>query len=177
MASKYRKEVNEKNRIRVPAPSGDKITAVRGWVYENGEYVFKVKKLHNHYEETQAARDAVDLKKILERYKAGDEDALERVNGFYMDTVNIPKTIGEMYDAMSTAQMVFDSMPIEIKNKYNNNPATFWKEYGTESFDNFVNDYRAMFILGDDPEPVNSSGKIKQDLPVEEVKTDVIEHE
>lgn len=167
----FRKLINAKNRIRTPSPTGDKVVQPYGWIYKDGEYVYAPKgNPHNHYEETQAARDSVDLKKILARYQAGDEDALNRVNGFYLDTVEIPHTIGELYDAVSNAQNVFESMPIEIREKYDNNPATFWKAYGSDTFDNFLNDYRSAFILGEDPEPVKTAPQIVMDESMTEKK-------
>lgn len=152
----FRKLVDQKSRVRTPMPTGDKVTAIKGWKYIEGEYVFDVKELDPHYERTQAARDSVDIHKILERYRAGDTDALNRVTGMYLDTVNMPKTIGELFDAVSNAQQVFDSMPIEIRNKYNNNPAAFYKAYGDKDFDVFMNDYVSSFKTVEDP--VNTSG-------------------
>lgn len=170
----FRKLLSEKTRIRVTAPTGDKVTAVKGWKYIDGEYVYTVKELDPHYERTQAARDSVDLHKIIERYRAGDTDALNRVTGSYIDTVNMPKTIGELYDAVSNAQMVFDSMPIEIKNQFDNNPAAFYKAYGSfEEFDKKMNDYVSVYKTSDDP--VNTSGTVVPDV-VDTVPT-VVEKE
>lgn len=154
----FRSIIDKKNRVRKESPTGDKVTNVKGWIYKDGEYVYAVKKKHPHYEETQAARDSVDLKKIFERYKAGDENALDVVNGFYLDTVNMPRNMAELYDAVSNAQNVFDSMPTEIKEHYNNNAATFYKAYGSETFDNFMNDYRKALGVSDaDKDRVNTA--------------------
>ena len=165
---KFRKLVNDKNRIRTPASTGDKITQPYGWIYKDGEYQYLPKgNPHNHYEEIQAQRDAVDLKKILARYESGDTSALERVNGFYLDTVELPKSLADLYDAVSRSNEVFDAMPIEIKEKYGHNPASFWKAHGTESFDNFLNEVRQSMILGQDPEPIKTAP-----TPVSEVTLD-----
>lgn len=173
----FRKLVNKKNRIRKPNHTGDKIAIVRGWIYKDGEYQYLPKgSPHNHYEETQAARDSVDLKKILARYEAGDASALDRVNGFYLDTVELPRSIGEMYDAMSNAQSVFEAMPAEIREQYGNNPATFWKAYGTETFDNFLNDYRQAMIVGLDPDPIQTAPSVEV-TQVKEVTLNESEHE
>lgn len=174
---KFRKLVNEKNRVRTPATTGDKIVQPMGWIYKDGEYQYLPKgNPHNHYEETQAARDSVDIKKILERYRAGDDTALDRVNGFYLDTVDIPRNLSEMYDAVSKQNEIFDSMPIEIKEQYGHNPAAFWKAYGSETFDNLLNDYRKAFILGDDPDPINTQSVVREEV-TQEVKKNESEHE
>lgn len=142
----FRKVINEKTRIRHASPTGDKVTIIKGWTYKDGEYVYEQKKVHPHYEETQAARDSVDLDKILERYNAGDKSALEKVTGFYADIADIPKTYGEIYDAVSQTNELFSNLPAELKDKFNNNPAEFWKSYGTKDFDVLVNDYRDAVI-------------------------------
>lgn len=147
-------------------PSGSPIRVKRGWIYEDGEMVFKEKGLTNVYEEIQAMADTVDIHKIMERYENGDESALNKVQGMYIDTVELPKNYAQLYDAVSKADMVFDSMPHEIKEQFNNNPATFWKNYGAETFDNIINSYRS--------ETLQRYGMIDEN-PVNTVNEKVIE--
>lgn len=128
--------------IEVTSPTGDGIRIKRGWIYEDGELVYKDKGLTNVYEEIQASKDSVDIHAIMQRYENGDATALDRVQGMYIDTIDLPKNYAQLYDAVSKADMVFDAMPAEIKQKYNNNAATFWKNYGAEEFDNIINNYR-----------------------------------
>lgn len=124
------------------SPVGSRIHIKYGWIYEDGDLVYAEKGKTNTYEEIQAAKDSVDLHAIMKRYENGDESALDKVQGMYIDTVDLPKNYAQLYDQVSKANMVFDAMPAEIKKQYNNNPATFWKNYGKDEFDNVINEYR-----------------------------------
>lgn len=125
------------------SPSGDDIHITYGWIYEDGVLKYVEKERTNLYAKIQAEKDLTDLHAILSRYEAGDDTALDKVEGMYMDTVDLPKNYAELYTAVSRANDIFDNMPSEIKQKYDNNPAMFWKNYGTVAFDDLVNAYRA----------------------------------
>lgn len=163
--------VNRKNLIEHKSPTGSPIRIKRGWIYEDGELVFKEKGLTNVYEEIQSFKDQVDIHNIMERYENGDDSALNKVQAMYIDTVDLPKNYAQLYDAVSKANMVFDSMPATIKQEYNNNPATFWKNYGKEDFDRLINAYRSDTLAKYgmvDTEPVDTASKVAE--PVKEVE-------
>lgn len=156
------------------SPSGDEYVVEKGWIYEDGELIYKEKGKTNLYEKIQAARDSVDLQAMLARYEAGDDTALQKVQGMYIDTVDMPKNYADLYTAVSRANEVFDSMPVEIKEEYDNNPAAYWRAFGTEEFDKTMNAYRKMVYDTyhiEDPNPVVTA-PIK-----EEVKEGVIDVE
>lgn len=162
---KFRKTIDEKNRIKHVSPSGDPIAVIKGWFYENGDYVYKEKKFHDHYAETQAAKEGTDLRKMIERYQRGDAEALTKVTGFYADMVDMPKTLSEMYDATSNMNHIFDSLPAELKDQFDNNPAYFWKEYGTKDFDTLVNDFRLAMI--GNVEPISTVKEVESEVSVD----------
>ena len=85
------------------SPVGSDFMEVTGWTFKDGEYVHTVKKVTNMFEKIQAARDSVDLHKIMERYEDMGESALDRVQGMYIDTVDLPRNYAELYDAVSKA--------------------------------------------------------------------------
>lgn len=78
----------------------------------------------------------------MQRYEDGDSTALNKVQGMYIDSVDLPKNYAELYDAVSKADLVFEQMPATIKSKFNNNAAEFWKNYGKDEFDDLLNSYR-----------------------------------
>lgn len=113
------------------------------WRLNNkGEQIRKVVDFEPVYEKIQAERDAVDLQAILRRYEEGDATALDKVHGMYIDTADLPKTYADMYRAVQIHNDSFNSMPIEIKEQFDNNPAKFWSNFGTEEFDNIIREYR-----------------------------------
>ena len=70
------------------------------------------------YAEIQSHKDSVDLHKIIERYRAGDVDALQRVQGMYGDLTIVPRNIFEFKEMEERISAGFDSLPIEIKEKF-----------------------------------------------------------
>lgn len=148
---------------RVISPAGDKFYYKHKWYYDDeGNFIHgEFGKPLNRYEEIQAFRDSVDLQAMLQRYENGDDSALMKVQGMYLDTAELPKNYHELYSAVEMHNLVFDSMPVEIKEAYHNNPAEYWKAFGTQEFDDTMNAYRSMIYeqYGSvDPEPVNTSG-------------------
>lgn len=158
----FKNRYSRKYLTKHESPVGSEFMEVTGWTYEDGEYKHVVKKVTNLYEKIQAARDSVDLHKIMERYEDEGQSALDRVQGMYLDTVDLPKNYAQLYDAVSKANDTFDALPATIKDKFNNNAATFWKNYGRETFDDIVNEYRTEVFSRygmEDFSPVNTSGK------------------
>lgn len=167
-----------KDLTEVKTVTGEPIRIKKGWIYEDGELVYKEKGLTNVYEEIQAAAESVDLHAIMNRYENGDASALNKVQGMYIDAVDLPKNYAQLYDAVAKANTVFDALPADIKTEFDNNPATFWKNYGQKEFDDLINNYRkntlSKYGLEDD-NPVKSAN-IKSDESSEPIiKTDTVE--
>lgn len=150
-----------KDLSKIDTVTGEPIRVKRGWIYEDGNLVYKEKGLTNVYEEIQAQAEMTDLHAIMNRYENGDSNALNKVQGMYIDAVDLPKNYAQLYDAVSKADMVFETLPAEIKSQFNNNAAEFWKNYGQEEFDYIVNKYR---------EDTLSRYGLKDDNPVETAK-------
>lgn len=138
----YKNIYTRENLTVIDTPTGEPIRIKKGWIYEDGELVYKEKGITNVYEEIQAAAESVDLHAIMNRYENGDATALNKVQGMYIDAVDLPKNYAELYDAVSKADMVFETLPADIKSQFNNSAATFWKNYGEEEFDQIINTYR-----------------------------------
>lgn len=170
---KFKDIFNRKNLIKVKSPTGDKIIQNFGWSYIDGDYKYVKKNDIPLYEKIQAARDSVDLKAILRRYEEGDKTALDKVKGMYIDAVDLPKNYAELYTAVSRANDIFDAMPVEIKEKYENNPAKYWRAFGSEAFDDTINAFRKQqFDIYNrvDDNPVNTVDKLNVESEVENVQ-------
>lgn len=164
--SLFRTKYDRDKKERLFSPIGSEIYERNGWIYDDGELKWITKSKENMYAKIQAEKDAVELHAILQRYEDGDDSALNKVEGMYMDTVDLPRNYAELYSAVSRADDVFYSMPVEIREKYNNNAATFWKNYGSEAFDDLVNAYRSDIYSRYgmiDENPVNTVDDFKND--------------
>lgn len=142
--SKFRNVYKEDYHIKVESPVGSRFYVKRAWRYNDiGEHVYEPVETINVYEKIQASRDSVDLQALLKRYEAGDNTALDQVQKTYFDMVSMPKNYAELFKAANTAQEVFNGLPTQIKEEFNNNAALFWSASGTSQFDDAINSYRA----------------------------------
>lgn len=87
---------------------------------ENGNaYLEQVGEV-NTYEKIQSYKDEVDPMSILARYAAGDTTVMANP-GWYIDTSKLPKSYIEWRNLMNEQKEKFESLPLEIRNKFNNN--------------------------------------------------------
>ena len=87
---------------------------------ENGNaYLEKVGEI-NTYEKIQSYKDEVDPMSILARYAAGDTTVMANP-GWYIDTSKLPANYIEWRNLMNEQKEKFETLPLEIKNKFNNN--------------------------------------------------------
>lgn len=87
---------------------------------ENGNaYLEQVGEI-NTYEKIQSYKDEVDPMSILARYAAGDTTIMANP-GWYIDTSKMPTNYIEWRNLMNEQKEKFDTLPLEIRNKFNNN--------------------------------------------------------
>lgn len=68
---------------------------------------------------------------ILSRYERGDELALNKVVGQYMDVVGMPSTLAEAQQLLINISNDFDQMPIDVRQKFNNSVSEFVESVST----------------------------------------------
>lgn len=87
---------------------------------ENGNaYLEQVGEI-NTYEKIQSFKDEVDPMSILARYAAGDTTVMANP-GWYIDTSKLPANYIEWRNLMNDQKEKFEKLPLEIRNKFNNN--------------------------------------------------------
>lgn len=87
----------------------------------------------------QSSKDSVDINVLLSKFINGDETALNRVKGIYMDVSDMPTTYAELFDRNEQCKSLFEQLPVDIKEKFNNSYTEFWSCYGSDAFMNIVN--------------------------------------
>lgn len=74
----------------------------------------------------QACKDDCDVYKILDRFTGGDVAALHRTaHNIYTDLTTLPRNIHEAVSKVDQAVDDFMSMPVEIRQAFNNDPEEF----------------------------------------------------
>lgn len=86
----------------------------------------------------QSNKDTGNVALLVAKYNAGDEEALNKVRGVFGDFRNMPSTYAEMVSRLNECRSVFEALPVDIKEQFDNNPDVFWSEYGSERFNNII---------------------------------------
>ena len=110
-------------------------------IIDNSEEIVETGK-SDLYEYIQSHADSVDIMKILERCALiQDYSMLYRMPAQFMDVTEMPSNLAEAYAHVQDAKNFFDRMPIEIKEKYENNFVQFMSDIGSERFNRNVSDF------------------------------------
>lgn len=100
----------------------------------------------NVYERIQADRDSTDINKLMERFALGDTEALEINKGFYIDARELPKDYREVFDRGIEAEQYFDSLPVELKQMFDNSHSVYFTEMGSKEFEEKYAKYNDRFV-------------------------------
>lgn len=80
----------------------------------------------NIYDKIQASAEQTKIYNILDRFNAGDIDAINKVKGHYGDFTNLPRTLAEAQQQLINAEKLFYQQPLEVRQEFNHNPAEFF---------------------------------------------------
>lgn len=148
--------------IRPKSNVGSRFKLKRQLVDNHGVMELQVVGKANLYEEIQAHKESVDINTILERYKNGDVTALDRIKAHYLDLEGAPRTLAEMYSFIRNTAAFFDTLPLEIRKKYDFNPSNFVADIGSE-------DFKKMFtIKAEDLEKITPVKEVSVEIPAVE---------
>ena len=109
---------------------GDPMHPVRhGIIKDDGTIELVVDRLEDTDAIIDSYRASTDINNILARISAGEIGLLNEKNGFYGDVTEFPKTYAEMLDLMHRGEEFFNKLPVEIKEKYNNDFNQFFANF------------------------------------------------
>lgn len=135
--------------------------------YKNIEGVQVLVKVEpvNRQEEIQSYAKSCDISNILNRFMNGEVELLNMKQGFYGDVSNMPTNYSEYFEKVSEAKEVFNGLPKDIKNAFDNNAEKFFSMYGSDEWKNIIRSFQ--------PENENStsvSASAKESEVVEDAK-------
>lgn len=84
------------------------------------------------YIESSAAE--CDIRNMISRFVNGDLNALNKRQGVYGDFTNMPTTYAEMLQLQIDSQRYFDGLPVDIKEKFNNDSNQFFAQTGSKEW-------------------------------------------
>lgn len=76
--------------------------------------------VENTDEIIQSYYESTTLEAILMRFSNGDLSALNRYQPIYADLSTAPKSLAEGLQAVINSRQAFDALPVDIKNKFDN---------------------------------------------------------
>lgn len=126
-------------RIRMNQPTGSKIITEHRLIMDKDgtDHLIKDVKI-NIYERIQASAEQSDINNIIRRAKAGDPTALNQVKGEYMNVLGAPKDLRAAQEFVINAERQFNSLPLETKKAFDNNPRKYVAMYGTKEFEDIT---------------------------------------
>lgn len=88
----------------------------------------------NLYAEIQSYKDMCDINKIVSRYVNGEIDILNQVQGVYGDFSVSPSSLADALQQAHDAEVQFDRLPVEIKQKFGNNWRVWLNSFGSDDW-------------------------------------------
>lgn len=88
----------------------------------------------------QESFESTKLSNIIARFNAGDIDALKKAQGVFADIAEMPKTLQEAQNMRIKAELAFDMLPVDIREKYDFSAFKFYDEGGIEFLKNYIAD-------------------------------------
>lgn len=98
---------------------------------EDGVIELRPNGVENIYDRIQSHRLSVDINYILERFAAGDVDALSKHQGSYGDFTVMPKTYAEMLNQVIAGEETFNKLPLEVRAKFGHSFSQWISSAGT----------------------------------------------
>lgn len=109
-----------------PAPAGEEFEQEYiEKIDENGHKYLEESGQTNIYDRIQASHEETKIYNIIKRYEQGDETALDRVTGMYIDSTGMPKSLMEAHQRIAEIENAFEKLPLEIRADFNHNPSEF----------------------------------------------------
>lgn len=148
-------------RDRIESNPGNPVKQLYAGAYnERGQVELKEDGTEDLYAFIQSFAESTDIHSILQRYQNGEVDVLEKVQGFYGDITEMPKTYAEALQRIADSEKVFMSLPVEIRAKFGHSFSQFLAASQEDDF---------LDLLG--VKPTDQSASVAADSDVKENPT------
>lgn len=105
----------------------------------------------NRQEIISSYGDAQDINNMICKFLSGDTSVMNPNSGAYGDFTNCPTTYAELFDHVQKCKNVFDSMPVGIKEKFDNSYESFWSQFGSDKFNDIFNEFNHIEVEKTEP--------------------------
>lgn len=113
-------------RDRIESNPGNPIRQLYSGSYnERGQVELKEDGTENLYDFIQSFAESTDIHAIMRRFENGEVDVLEKVQGFYGDVTQMPKTYAEALQRIADSEKVFMTLPVDVRAKFGHSFSEF----------------------------------------------------
>ncbi len=113
-------------RDRIESNAGSPIKQLYAGSYnERGQVELREDGTENLYDFIQSFAESTDIHAIMRRFQNGEVDVLEKVQGFYGDVTEMPKTYAEALQRIADSEKVFMSLPVDVRAKFGHSFSEF----------------------------------------------------
>lgn len=113
-------------RPRVRSHPGNPIKQLYSGSYnERGQVELMKDGTEDLYAFIQSFAESTDIHAIMRRYQNGEVDVLEKVQGFYGDVTEMPRTYAEALQRIADSEKVFMSLPVDVRAKFGHSFSEF----------------------------------------------------
>lgn len=104
----------------------------------DGSYDLEIVGKESWHELIQSHFESCNIDSILERYKAGDIEAFNKLPGQYGDFSDMPDSPFEIYRQIRNAENEFNHLPVDIKEKFDHSYDRFVSMMGSEAWFDYM---------------------------------------
>lgn len=108
----------------------------------------------NLYAKIQESLESTLIENILDRVRLGDKEALERVQGKYIDMDKLPKSLMDAQNKIIEIKNEFYKLPVEMRSKFDNSPEKYVQMFGTQEWADIILPKQSQEVV---PEPIKES--------------------
>lgn len=113
-------------RDRIESNPGNPIKQLYAGSYnERGQVELREDGTENLYDFIQSFAESTDIHAIIRRFENGEVNVLEKVQGFYGDVTEMPKTYAEALQRIADSEKVFMSLPVDVRAKFGHSFSEF----------------------------------------------------
>jgi hypothetical protein len=102
------------------------------------------------YDMIQSHAESVDINRLIERFSAGDHEALYRRRGVFIDITDMPTNYGAWHKKIHEGMQVFEGLPLEVRREFDFDAGKFFASVGSERFEEVLEKHRQKEVLIDE---------------------------
>ena len=103
-------------------------------VNDDGTITLKESGKENLDDYINSFKDEVDINQLIARFTNGEVGVFNQRQGYYGDFTEFPKTYAEMLQLQINSKNFFDSLPVPIKEKFDNDANQFFAQTGSKEW-------------------------------------------